>query len=102
MKTLLKFGSSRKIKAFCAAVAWCVLVVALLPACASRSQFQKGYERGASDTVKRQYWILQNMQKADVGRQSKPRLALYRMPIEPDPNATVKSVPYEITVPIYE
>ena len=77
-------------------------MVCLFPACASRSQFQKGYERGASDTVKRQYWILQNMQKADESSQAKPRLALYRMPIAPDPNATVKTVPYEITVPIYE
>lgn len=25
--------------------------------------FQEGYQRGASDTVKRQYWILQNLQK---------------------------------------
>ena len=77
-------------------------MVCLFPACASRSQFQKGYERGASDTVKRQYWILQNMQKAGEGSQSKPRLSLYRMPIAPDPSATVKTVPYEITVPIYE
>lgn len=83
-------------------VAWCAAVVVSFPACASRSQFQKGYERGASDTVKRQYWILQNMQKAGEGSQAKPRLALYRMPVVPDPNATVKTVPYEITVPIYE
>lgn len=102
MKTLVSFVSGRKRKSPFVAVAWCAVVVALFPACASRSQFQKGYERGASDTVKRQYWILQNMQKADEGRQSKPRLALYRMPVEPDPNAAVKSVPYEITVPIYE
>jgi len=102
MKTLVSFASGRKRKIPFVAVAWCAVVVVLFPACASRSQFQKGYERGASDTVKRQYWILQNMQKADEGRQAKPRLALYRMPVEPDPNAAVKSVPYEITVPIYE
>jgi len=76
-----------------------LLVTCLLPACASRSPFQKGYERGASDTVKRQYWILQAMQKRD---EKKPRASLYRMPVDPDPKATVKTVPYEITIPIYE
>lgn len=102
MKTLVSFVSGRKRKSPFFALASCVVMVCLFPACASRSQFQKGYDRGASDTVKRQYWILQNMQKADEGRQSKPRLSLYRMPVVPDPNATVKTVPYEITVPIYE
>ena len=82
-------------KSVCAAL----VVTCLLPACASRSSFQKGYERGASDTVKRQYWILQDMQTRD---EKKPRVSLYRMPVAPDPNATVKTVPYEITIPIYE
>ena len=82
-------------KSVCAAL----LVTCLLPACASRSPYQKGYERGAADTVKRQYWILQDMQKRD---EKKPRLSLYRIPVNPDPNATVKTVPYEITIPIYE
>jgi len=82
-------------KSVCAAL----VVTCLLPACASRSPYQKGYERGASDTVKRQYWILQDMQKRD---EKKPRLSLYRMPVNPDPNGTVKTVPYEITIPIYE
>lgn len=100
MKTILRLSASRKIKACRAAVACCA-VVALLPACASRSQFQKGYERGASDTVKRQYWILQDMQKRNE-RKPERRLSLYRMPVTPDPNATVKTVPYEITIPISE
>ena len=82
-------------KSVCAAL----LVTCLLPACASRSPYQKGYERGASDTVNRQYWILQDMQKRD---EKKPRLSLYRMPVNPDPNSTVKTVPYEITIPIHE
>ena len=100
MKTIIPFVSARKIKACHAAVAWCA-VVALLPACASRSQFKQGYERGASDTVKRQYWILQDMQKRSEGKPER-RLSLYRMPVEPDPNAAVKKVPYEITIPISE
>jgi hypothetical protein len=28
-----------------------------------RKQFEQGDDQGASDTVKRQYWILQNLQK---------------------------------------
>lgn len=91
----MKIVPCRKIIA--AALACCALC--LLPACASRSQFQQGYERGSSDTVKRQYWILQDMQKRD---EKKPRVSLYRMPVTPDPNATVKTVPYEITIPVYE
>jgi len=103
MKTLIRWFAGRKRKAGCATLAWCAVVACLFPACAaSRSQFQQGYERGASDTVKRQYWILQDMQKRKEGNRSKPRLSLYRMPVAPDPNATVKTVPYEITVPIYE
>ena len=92
----MKNDSCRKIKT----VLLACCAVCLLPACATRSQFQKGYERGASDTVKRQYWILQDMQKRDESK--KPRVSLYRMPVAPDPNATVKTVPYEITIPICE
>ncbi len=102
MKAILPFVSCRKRKACCAAVAWCGVVTCLLPACATRSQFQKGYERGASDTVKRQYWILQNMQKRDEAKEPRQRLSTYRLPVVPDPNATVKTVPYEIAIPIYE
>ena len=93
--------SGRKRKARCVARVACVFAACALSACASRKEFQKGYERGAADTVKRQYWILQNMQKQEVSSSS-PRLSVYRLPVEPDPNATVKRVPYEISVPIYE
>jgi hypothetical protein len=76
-------------------------IVAFLPACASRSQFQKGYERGASDTVKRQYWILQDMQKRSEPKPER-RVSLYRIPIAPDPEATVKTVPYDISIPVVQ
>jgi hypothetical protein len=81
-------------------VVGCWAFVSLLPACAARKEFQKGYERGAADTVKRQYWILQNLQKG----QQEPayRLTYYRFIIPPDPNAPVKTVPREIVLPIYE
>jgi hypothetical protein len=65
-----------------------------------RKQFQAGYDQGASDTVKRQYWISQNLQK---GKQERAyRLTYYRFTIPPDPNAEVKTVPRDITIPIYE
>ena len=80
-------------------VAWWALV-SLLPACATRKEFQKGYERGAADTVKRQYWILQNLQKGQ--QEPSRRLTYYRFTIPPDPNAPMKTVPREITIPIHE
>ena len=100
MKTFFHFISGRKRNVCRAAVAW--WAVCLLPACASHKEFQKGYERGASDTVKRQYWIQQNLQKSKLSKASPYRLTLYRMPIKPDPNAKVKTVPYEVAIPIYE
>jgi len=86
-----------------AALLGCAVMTSLFPACATtRTQFQKGYERGSSDTVKRQYWILQEMQKCSAAKKPRPRLSVYRMTVTPDPNATVKSVPYEIAIPITE
>jgi hypothetical protein len=65
-----------------------------------RKQFEQGDDQGASDTVKRQYWILQNLQK---GKQEPAyRLTYYRFTIPPDPNAPVKTVPRDIAIPIYE
>ena len=56
-----------------------------------RKQFQQGYDQGASDTVKRQYWILQNLQK---GKQEPAyRLTYYRFTIPPDPDAVNKDRP---------
>jgi hypothetical protein len=65
-----------------------------------RKQFQQGYDQGASDTVKRQYWILQNLQKGK--REPAYRLTYYRFTIPPDPNASVKTVQRDIAIPIYE
>ena len=72
-----------------------------LSACASRSQFERGYDAGAGDAVKRQYWILQNLQRAEAAADA-PRLRVYRLPVEPSPNAAVKTVPYKVAVPILE
>jgi hypothetical protein len=65
-----------------------------------RKQFQQGYDQGASDTVKRQYWILQNLQKGK--REPVYRLTYYGFTIPSDPNAPVKTVPRDIAIPIYE
>ena len=46
----------------------CCVAIVMLTACAGRKEFQKGYERGSGDTVKRQYWIQQNMQKGSPRR----------------------------------
>jgi hypothetical protein len=84
-------------------VALALLAAGAFSGCASRSQFQKGYDRGAGDTVKRQYWIQQNLQKRqEPPSRQPPRLTYYRLPVEPDPQATVKAVPYEIAIPIHE
>ena len=100
MKSFLYFVAGRERKGCWAAIAW--WAVCFLSACAGHKEFQKGYERGASDTVKRQYWIQQNLQKGKQSKVSPYRLTLYRMPIKPDPNAKVKTVPYEVAIPIYE
>ena len=101
MKSLIRFIAGRK-KAGRLAAFGCAVAMFMLTACAGRKEFQKGYERGSGDTVKRQYWIQQNMQKAGQSKASPYRLTLYRIPVTPDPNATVKTVPYEIAIPIYE
>ncbi len=65
-----------------------------------RKQFQQGYDQGASDTVKRQYWVLQNLQNGKP--EPAYRLTYYRFTVPPDPSAPVKTVPRDIAIPIYE
>ena len=65
-----------------------------------KAEYAKGYDHGASDTVKRQYWILQNQQKVAQPPSYQP--TLYPFTVQPDPNAPEKKVPYEITIPVYE
>src|SRR5215510_2081044 len=98
MRSLIRFVARKKVSA----LLYCAVAMPMLMACAGHKEFQKGYNRGASDTVKRQYWIRQNMQKAEQSEAPPYRLTLYRIPVTPDPKATVKTVPYEVTIPIYE
>ena len=102
MKSLIRFIADRKKTGRLVAFVHCCVAIVMLTACAGRKEFQKGYERGSGDTVKRQYWIQQNMQKAGQSKASQYRLTLYRISVTPDPNAFVKTVPYEIAIPIYE
>ena len=102
MKGLIESLASRKEAMRLVAFMHCAVLMAMLTACAGQKEFQKGYAQGSGDTVKRQYWIEQNMQKAGQAKASPYRLSLFRIPVKPDPTATIKTVPYEITIPIYE
>ena len=79
----------------------CAVAIVMLTGCAGEKEFGRGYACGSGDTVKRQYWIQQNMQKAEQSK-SPYRLTLYHILVAPDPDAKVKTVPYEIAIPIYE
>jgi hypothetical protein len=64
---------------------------------------EEAYQLGASDTVKRQYWIARNLQKTkDTDAESGYRTQYYTFNIQPDPTAEINRVPYNITVPILE
>src|SRR5262245_39462364 len=99
MRSLIRFVANRK---KVSALLHYTAAVLMLTACAGHKEFEKGYNRGASDTVKQQYWIRQNLQKAEPSKAPPYRLTLYRIPVTPDPKATIKTVPYEITIPIHE
>jgi hypothetical protein len=101
MKSLVESVATRKRTGRLVAFVHCAIAIVMLTGCAGQKEFERGYARGSGDTVKRQYWIQQNMQKAE-SKASPYRLTLYRIPVAPDPDAKVKTVPYEIAIPIYE
>jgi hypothetical protein len=102
MKSLVESVAIRKRTGRLVAFVHCAVAIVTLTGCAGQKEFERGYARGSGDTVKRQYWIQQNMQKVDQSKTSPYRLTLYRIPVAPDPDAKVKTVPYEIAIPIYE
>ncbi len=59
--------------------------------------FKEGYQQGASDAVKRQYWILQNLQKE---RGHEDQWASYQIPINSYGN--VQKVSNDVTIPILQ
>lgn len=63
---------------------------------------EEGYQLGASDTVKRQYWIARNLQKGKGDAEPGYRTQYDTFNIQPDPTAEINRVPYNVTVPILE
>jgi hypothetical protein len=51
---------------------------------------RENYDRGKSDAVKQQYWLIQDNQRKS---ESQPRYSLYEIPI-PTTNSTVNLVPH--------
>jgi hypothetical protein len=72
MKSLIRFIAGRKKTVRLVAFVHCCVAIVMLTACAGRKEFQKGYERGSGDTVKRQYWIQQNMQNPHLRMMPQP------------------------------
>ena len=69
--------------------------VFVIAGCASRSDYEKGYDAGAGDIVKEQYWITQNRQKETQKSDYKVRYYKFDAPTNVD---GVKYVPHKITV----
>jgi hypothetical protein len=61
------------------------------------------YDLGMSDAVKRQYWAARNLQMQQrKGEEVAYKTRYYTFNIQPDPQANIAKVPYNITVPILE
>jgi hypothetical protein len=73
----------------------CVFILIIAGGCASRSDYQKGYDAGAGDIVKDQYWIIQNRQKEIKKSDYKVRYYQFNAPKNVD---GVNYVPHKITV----
>ncbi|MDR0533087.1 MAG: hypothetical protein LBH01_03945 [Verrucomicrobiales bacterium] len=65
-----------------------------------REQYNRGYDRGASDAAKRMYWVTQNLQQPDARRETK--LRYYTFPAGGMAADGVNEQPYEVTVPVEE
>jgi len=60
--------------------------------------FEKGYVRGNSDSIKRQYWLMQSLNEG----QDSGSLAYYTVPVEEVSPDGKELVQHTITVPIVE
>ena len=61
------------------------------------------YQLGQSDAVKRQYWIARNLQMGKRNSDENPYTTrYYTFNIQPDPQADINRVAYNITLPILE
>ena len=73
-----------------------LLIVGIaLTGCSSISEIKKAYDLGMGDTVKRQYWIIQNQQKKADSSNYKTKYYKIKSPTDVD---RVKFVPHTITV----
>ena len=61
------------------------------------------YQLGQSDAAKRQYWIARNLQTGKQNREEVTyKTRFYTFNIQPDPQANINRVPYNVTLPILE
>ena len=64
---------------------------------------EEGYQLGESDAVKRQYWIARNLQMGKRNGEENPyHTRYYIFNIQPDPQASINHVPYNVTLPVLE
>lgn len=70
---------------------------------AKEKQREEGYQLGVSDAVKRQYWIARSLQMAKHNDAESPyKTRYYTFNIQPEPQANINRVPYNVTIPILE
>ena len=67
----------------------------VLTGCSSTSEIEKAYDLGMGDTVKRQYWIIQNQQQETESSNYKTKYYKIKSPTDV---SGVKFVPHTITV----
>ncbi len=72
----------------------------VLTGCVSgNSKLQAEYDRGQSDAVKELYWAKERAKQADTTNSPEP-LEYLEIPVEQDPNATIKQVPHTAVLPV--
>lgn len=62
-----------------------------------QKEYNRGYDNGRSDAIKSQYWMAQRLQEGS-SKQQDYRVTYYTLPSRPETG--IKTVPYEVTVPI--
>lgn len=72
-----------------------IISVMSITACSSTDEIKEAYDLGMGDTVKRQYWIIQNQQKKSDDTNYNIKYYKIQSPTDVD---GVKFVPHTITV----
>ena len=47
----------------------------------ARKAYEEGFDKGRSDAVKQQYWLMVNQQKAEEGRPFDENISLFEIPV---------------------